>query len=315
MVVLMNITVLAFAQDVSTVDGLLERGQQAGIDLELVNQFAERAQAKGLTLGQTSELLRPAVTLAEENLPADLVLRKSLEGLAKGVPHARIQPVVQRIYQHTETTGSFIEGWMRRAEVQQMMGQKPGQPAAANVRHQLVESAVQAQMHQVPAKMVRKLLSDLPVNTKHHPIPVGNIGAALRVLPDFPGKALAEGEPVALLVTALDAGFEPQEIGQLPAAMRSALQQSHRPAAVLMRGAAGEIARGKPAAEVLATLFNGGLPGAPGLSPGVRPPGQEGPPDVGNRKGGVGQGPFKGQGGGPENGNSGAGRGQGGPPN
>lgn len=279
------------AQPTSSVDELIEQGRQVGVDAELMQQVATRAERQGLDAASTAELLVPSVRLAEQGLPADLVLQKALEGLAKRVPPPRIHPVLQQMASHTEQAGQWIGAWTEQPDVQALMG-ADGPPDAA-VRAELARGVAQARMQDVPAPVVQELLDGLPANTTRRPIPPGGVATALQVLPELPMNGTSEAA-VRLLTTALDAGYRSADLRQLPAAMRIAQRQTQRPPGALARGAAQAIANGTPAADVLGQLFDGdvpgggppgdvgsGPPGNGGGPPGNIPPGQGKPPDTG----------------------------------
>jgi len=114
-------------------------------------------------------------------------------------------------------------------------------------------------------------------------------------LPDLPGGGTTPETARQLLTSALNAGYSPESLRQLPSALKSAHRKSQRPVDVLADGATQAIAQGTPAAKVLANLFQGGMPGggpptgvgnAPqgdgpgtGKPPDTGPPSNTGPPD------------------------------------
>ena len=253
------------------VDQLVSAGTQAGVDPTLMEQVVQRAEQAGYTADQTAQLLRPAVGLAQDQLPADGVLQKALEGLAKQVPAPRVQPVLQRIQTSTQQAGTLIRMWAETPEVQAMMnsGDTPT-PFDRNAQDQLIRSAAQAQVQNVPSDVVRRLLETLPSQTQRRPIPPADVNAAVQVLPEVMGGGASPQAAIELLTSAVDAGYGPTNVRQLPTAMQAARQQNQRPMDVLARGAARAIAQGTPAADVLNNLFDGGFPGGP--------PGEAGPP-------------------------------------
>lgn len=302
----------AAAQPAHSVDQLIQQGRQAGAPVEMLQQVARRGEKAGLSDQQMAQLIEPAVRLAEQQLPADLVLEKTLEGLAKRVPASRIHPVLQRMQTQTRQSGVMVASWIDRPEVRTMMGVEEAPPGAA--RGQLVKSVAQARMQGVPESVVQELLQGLPASTKRRPILPSEVAAALQVLPELPANE-ASAATVRLLTTALDAGYGSSDLHQLPAAMRIAQQQGQHPPGVLVRGAAQAIANGTPAADVLSQLFSGGVPGTPpgkgGGPPGEvgpsgnGPPGQGKPPNTPPRGKGNGQGSGNGNGQGGGNGNGG----------
>lgn len=282
----------------ASVDQLMTEGTQAGVDPALMEQVVRRAERAGYTADQTAQLLRPAVSLAQEQLPASGVLQKALEGLAKRVPPPRVQPVLQRIQTSTQQAGTLISAWAQQPAARAMMGEGTASlnPAA---RDQLIQSAAQARMQNVPPDVVQRLLETLPAQTQRRPIPPNEVAAAMQVLPEFMGNGASPQMTIELLTSAVNAGYGPTNVRQLPTAVRAARQQNQRPMDVLVRNAARAIDRGTPAADVLSSLFDGGFPGGPpgDVGPPGNVPGQGKPPDV---PPGQGKGPPN-QGGGPPN--------------
>lgn len=281
----------------AAVDQLVAEGAQAGVNRALMEQVVRRAEQAGYTADQTAQLLRPAVGLAQERLPADGVLQKALEGLAKRVPPPRIQPVLQRIQTSTQQAGTLVSMWVQRSDVQAMMGNGGASPLDEAARGQLVRSVAQARMQNVPPDVAQQLLEALPARTQRRPIPPSDVAAAMQVLPELMGNGASPQTTIELLTSAVDAGYGPTNVRQLPTAVQAARQQSQRPMDVLVRNASRAIAQGTPAADVLSRLFDGGFPGGPpgDVGPPGSVPGQGKPPDT---PPGQGKGPPN-QGGGP----------------
>ena len=290
----------AFGQPAS-VPSLIEQGQEAGADAALMRTVARRAEAAGLGAQQTADLLRPAITLAERDLPTQPLLTKTLEGLAKRVPPARMSPVLQQLRTHTEQAGGLVSGWLGRSDVRQLVGET-GNDAAA--RTQLITSVTEAQQQNVPLTAVRQFLDGLPENGSRQRVPLGQVATAVSVMPDVPGGTRSPAATSQLLTAALNAGYDAESLRQLPAALERAQRSIQRPASTVARGVAQAIAKGTPAARVLRSLFQGGMPGgAPpsdvGNGASGPPPGQGKPPGQGGEPPGAGPPDDPGQGGGP----------------
>lgn len=285
----------------ASVQSLIERGQQAGADADLLQTVASRAEAAGIGAQQTADLLRPAVTLAERDLPTRPLLNKTLEGLAKRVPPARMSPVLQRLQNHTEQAGGLVSGWMKRDEVQRLVGAS-GKDAAA--RTQLVTNVTEAQQQDVPLAAVKQFLDGLPENVSRQSVPLNQVATAVSVMPDVPGGKQNPAVTSQLLTAALNAGYGNESLRQLPAALERAQRGTQRPASAIARGVTQAIAKGTPAASVLRSLFQGGMPGggppsSVGDGPPGTPPGQGKPPGPGGKPPGAGPPDDPGQGGGP----------------
>lgn len=278
----------AVGQD-ADVQALLERGRKAGADAEQMQMVAKRARRAGLNGEATASLLRPAVALAEQNLPTGPLLSKTLEGLAKRVPPARMQPVLDRYRTHTEQAGRLVNQWTQQSDARALLGTSEGAPGEAQKKAhaQLVTAVAEAQQQDIPADDIEAFLNDLPQGIERRPVSMGQVATAVGVLPDLPGNGTSITTAKQLLTSALDAGYSPESLRQLPSALKSAHQKSKRPVDVLAQGAAKAIAKGTPAAAVLQSLFQGGLPGGgppagagpPGNTPGTGKPPNAGPPE------------------------------------
>ena len=278
----------AVGQD-ADVQALLERGRKAGADAEQMQMVAKRARRAGLSAKATASLLRPAVALAEQDLPSTSLLSKTLEGLAKRVPPSRMQPVLQQYRTHTEQAGRLVNQWTQRSDVRELLGASENTPSNADktARAQLVTATAEAQQQDIPAKDIEAFLNGLPQGIERRPVSLGQVATAVGVLPDLPGNGTSQETARALLTSALNADYSPESLRQLPSALQSAHQKSKRPVDVLAQGTAKAIAKGTPAATVLQSLFQGGLPGGgppagagpPGNTPGTGKPPDTGPPN------------------------------------
>lgn len=284
------------------VEALIERGQQAGLDADQLNTVVQRAQESGLDANATRALLKPAVELAEQNLPAAPLLDKTLEGMAKRVPPAQMQPVLQQVRSHTEQAGNLVSQWAQRDEVRQMTGEGAEASDTDASRSQLVTAAAEAQQQNIPLENLKQFLDGLPANTTRRPVPLSEVAVAVSVLPDLPGSQSAPKAAQDLLTVALDASYSSESLRKLPAAIESAQRENPQPVEALTRGAAQAIAKGTPATQVLQSLFQGSVPrggppgeigngppegipgsgkppGKGGRPPGAEPPTDPGPPD------------------------------------
>lgn len=276
----------------SDVQALLQRGRQAGADVDQMRTVAKRAREAGLSPDATASLLRPAVELAEQDLPTTPLLTKTLEGFAKHVPHARMQPVLRQVHNHTERGGQIVSQWAQRSEVRQFLGatDPPPDQGHQNVaRSRLIVAATEAQQQGISAEDIDAFLNNLPSAVERRPVSLSSVATAVSVLPDLPGSKNFPEASKQLLTAALDAGYSPESLRQLPSALQNARRESKQPTNALMQGAAQAIARGTPASDVLKNLFQGSLPGAgpssgmgpgpPGNVPGAgKPPGRGGKP-------------------------------------
>lgn len=277
-----------FAQNPDIQD-LITRGRQAGLDTKHIQTVVQRARETGLRTDVTANLLRAAVDLAEQDLPATPLLNKTLEGFSKQVPPDRLQPVVQQFRTYTEQAGQLVSQWRKRPEVRSFTGMSENSASKNKAQTRLISAIAEAQLQDLQIQNIDRFLNELPSTVERRPVPLSDVATAVSVLPDLPGSKRSPEATRRLLTAALEAGYNAESLRQLPAALRSARLASQRPANALVRGAAQAIARGTPAADVLRGLFQGSPPGVgppagvgngpPGKGPGPgKPPGQGGKP-------------------------------------
>lgn len=290
------IAVLAFLLPLSvvgqprSVESLIEQAQQAGADADLVRSVATRIQEAGMSPEQTAEALRPAVALAERDLPSTPLLNKTLEGVAKQVPPSRLTSVVQDVQMNTERADAMVSSWLDRPDVRQLTGEEEPSRSA---RNDLIERIAEAQQQSVPADNIEQFLDHLPSGVDRPPVSLANVSVAVSVLSDFSGTVANPQINHELLAAALDAGYDRESIRQLPAALSSGRRARQQPAAAIARATARAIENNASAASVLTNLLQGGFPGGgPPLDidsgPLDRPPGQGKPPGKGGKPPGIG---------------------------
>lgn len=275
----------------SPVSSLIEQGRAAGADAALMRTVATRAQDAGFSTQATADLLRPAVDLAEQGLPAAPLMNKALEGLAKQVPAARMGPVLRQLGTHTQEAGALVSTWASRGDTQALLG-RSGPPPQAE-RNRLITTIAEARQQNLPLPAVEQFLNRLPDAVERRPVSLSEVTTAVGTMPDLP--AVRENPTLAqeLLSAALNAGYDAESLRQLPAALEQAQRTSSRPTTAIARGAAQAITKGTPASAVLRSLFQGSIPGGgppAGVEPGAsgNPPGQGKPPGAGGRPPGAG---------------------------
>ncbi|MFO8098993.1 MAG: hypothetical protein R6T83_05140 [Salinibacter sp.] len=267
----------AAAQDAS-VQPLLERGQEAGADADLMRTVARRAEAANLSSTATTDLLEPAVSLAEQDLPTRPVLNKALEGLSKNVPPERMRSVLQQLRTGTEQAGQLVSGWLQQEETRAML-ETGEDPVSERGRAELIASVADAQQQKVSPETIESFLNELPGTTERRPVPLSNVSVAVGVLPDLTANGEVGSAARDVLVAALNAGYDAESMRQLPTAIEQARRETQQPAAAIAKGTAQAISWGTPAANVLRNLFRGAPPAGPPAHTGDGGQGQNGPPD------------------------------------
>jgi len=288
-VLLLALLLPASVHGQSAVESLIAEGRAAGADANRMQTVASRAEGAGLSPQQTAALLKPAVSLAERDLPTTPLLNKTLEGLAKQVPAKRMTPVLQQIQTHTEKAGALVSTWTEKPDTKALLGTTDGSLARTE-RDQLVVNIAEAQQQNVPLNQIQSFLDALPRAVKSRPVSASDVAVAVSVMPDLPTTPTAPNTSRHLLTAALNAGYGPESLRQLPGALARAQRSNSRPAASIAESVTQAIGKGSPAPAVLRTLFQGTVPDNPSSSrnaPPTRPPGQSNPPGRDGRPGGA----------------------------
>lgn len=269
---------LVQAQNAS-VQEIMDRAAKQGIERTQLQELQNRAQSKGLTDQQLIEIMEPAVTLAENNLPSDIILQKALEGLSKGVPANRMLPVLKSMQQSVQQAGPMVESWVQRPEVRQMVNKPGGGMSEQHFKNEMVKATSRGLMNNIPSDEIQKLLNEISSQELTDNIGPSNVVASVGVFAELPGTVEQPEASRSLIVRSLKGGFRTVEIQRLPAAMKIAQQRSQLPAASVIEGVARQMRGGIPAKQILQNLFNGNIGGGP---PGGTPPGLENKQNRGN---------------------------------
>lgn len=275
LMLLVLLPVSLFAQERSLQD-LIDRASQAGLGADRIAEIEQRASASGVGEQDLAALLEPVVELAEQNLPADFVIQKMMEGFAKNVPAGRMAPVLQSIREKTPQAASLADNWIGKPEVTAFMN-SVGENRS-RFRRDLISANLKSLTQNVDAGLVEDVLNELGQESILRNRSPQAVVAAVSVLPDLPASLLQAGEVRGLLARAVGSGFSAADLQKLPGAMNAAERRTQLPAAAILNGMSDQIGNGIPANQILQNLFNGninagppqGIPGRPGNRPGGR---------------------------------------------
>lgn len=257
----------------------MEQARANGIEQAQLQELQKRAQSRGLSDQQMTEILQPAIALAENSLPADLIMQKALEGMSKGVPANRMLPVLQNMQQAVQKSAPMVEAWAQRDEVRQMVNKTGSGMSEQHFRNEMIKAASRGFINNIPQNEMQSLLDEIGAEDITSNIEPSNAVASVGVFAELPESAQQSEVSRSLIVRSLKAGFKTNEMQRLPAAMKVAQQRSQLPAASVIEGVARQMKGGIPAKKILQNLFNGNVGGGP---PGGTPPGLENKQNRGN---------------------------------
>ncbi|MEX0680726.1 MAG: hypothetical protein WD097_05035 [Balneolales bacterium] len=255
---------------------ILDRGVLAGIEEERLETLITRARERQLSSDELNLLIHPAITLAEEGLPHGAVMQKTMEGIAKRVPVESIRQVLNNMQAGLVRSATLVDPWLEHEEVQGMIhagrgGQETAE-AARTFRNMILENTSYAIQQNVSEEILHNFLNQIVSENALERSSMTMIASAVRAFPDLPDVRENPEMANRILIRALNAGFHPGEIQQLPEAFRSAQLRSQMPLENIARGLDRQMDRGIPAQHILENLFQGNIGGGP---PGFTPPGLE----------------------------------------
>ena len=271
----------AIAQDSGpSLKNAIEMAQKNGIPQQDIDNLVQRAQKRNIPANQIADMLQPAAKLASQGLPYDLVMQKSLEGMAKGVQPSVITKVENELQSNTLTASEMINEWIKQPSIQNMMTKSGESGQGKAYKNKILTSITGVLFQGIPQKQLEHLLSDLSQSNVATKMNASQVPVAIRILPDLTTSKNHPDVSRALIVQAIKGHFTADQIQQLPMAMERAQQMNQLPAEALAHGIGKQINDGVPAMTILQGLFEGHFPGGPsnGVPPGLNNPHSQGPP-------------------------------------
>lgn len=277
---LLSVPIFSLAQQGSLAE-TIQNSKNAGIDESLISQLEERAVNRGINNEQLVQLLQPALALAEQDLPYDMIFNKALEGMAKNVPVSRIAPVLQRIGTATRQSAPLADKFIARAEVGEMIARTVPEDHG-QFRNEITKSIASGLMKNIPAEEMSTLLTDIGNSGVTERTTPGSITSAVRIFGELPTTEQNPDISRSFILKSLNSGLDGSALQKLPGAMSVAQQRSQLPAARVIEGVTNQLDNGIPANKILQNLFNGNIGGGP---PGSVPRGLDDLPGKGKGKG------------------------------
>jgi len=268
-VLMLGLPAFTAAQN-GTLSELIEQAREAGIEQSRIADLQDRAEARGITDDQLMQIIAPAVSMAEKNLPHEMIFEKAFEGISKNVPFQRMQPVFNSIVESSEQAAGVVDEWVTRPEVGQML-QRSGERMDQNrFRNEMVRAGAKTLSQNFDGEILRETLNSISEGRIMENTRPSSVLAAVNVLSDLPSAAQEPTETARIVLSALAGGFDAADLQKLPGAMHMAQRRSELPATAVAEGLSRQLQGGLPASDILQNLFNGEVGGGP---PGTTPPG------------------------------------------
>jgi len=246
----------------TNIKALMKQARESGLEQSALVELQNRAKQRGADNQQLSTIIKTAISMSKENLPAEVAVQKSLEGFSKGIPADRIVAVVKRMHQNLGQAVKIIDPWMQKPTVQEMLNRTTKEMPQKKFRNELAKAASKSMMQNISAETVKNVLSQIGNKTVISHTGPTDIVAAMGILPDLPETADPKRSG-AFIVRALKGGFKADALQQLPSAIKMAQHHSELPAASVLEGVASQMKKGVPARQIIQNLFNGKIGGGP----------------------------------------------------
>lgn len=260
---------LVHAQQESLAD-LIDRAKTAGIEQSQIDNLQNHAELKGISQNDLMTIIRPAVTMAENNLPWDMIFRKASEGMSKEISPQQMLPVLRSIAEHSERSAEIVDPWMDNPEVERMLERPAVGMDRNSFRNEMVKVGTKALSDNFDRSVLEQTLATIAEDGALENIRPSGVLAAISVLSDLPTAAQEPTATAQIVLRALQGGFEAGELQKFAEAMNASHRRNQLPASAIADGLSQQLMGGTPAAQILQNMFNGKVGGG---FPGNVPPG------------------------------------------
>jgi hypothetical protein len=256
-----------------TLPEVKEQARAAGIDQSLIAELEERAGARGISEDALAGIVGQAVAMAGQNLPYEMIFDKAFEGISKGVPAGRLQPVLTSIAESSAQSAEIVDRWIDRPGVEQMLARSGERMDRQTFRNEMIKAGSKGLMQNFDRQVLEQTLESVVSESVLERSRPSGIISAVNILSDLPEAAEQPADAARIVLRALEGGFDASELQKLPGAMNMAQRRSQLPAQAVAQGLSRQLQGGLPASQILQNLFNGEIGGGP---PGNVPPGLDG---------------------------------------
>jgi hypothetical protein len=259
---------------------LIAYAKSQGIEESRLISLQARIEERGMSEEALRAILTPAIEMAQNNLPYEMIFEKAFEGFSKGIPHQRILPVLESIKENAFKSSQIVDQWVARPEVDRMVARSRGEMNSARFRDEMVKAGTKAYSQNFSGEVLSQTLNSISERGILNNAQPSGILAAINIIGDLPQASENPGQASLIVLRALEGGFNANDMQKLPSAMNTASRRSQLPASAVAEGFGQQLQGGTPAAQILQNLFNGNIVGGP---PTNRPYGvNRGRPSSGN---------------------------------
>ena len=253
-----------------TLGDLIEQARSAGIEQSRIVDLQNRAEARGIGDEELMNIIRPAISMAEQNLPHEMIFEKAFEGISKRVPVHQIEPVLNSIAESSARAAQIVDVWVEKPEVGRMLNREGERMDRGTFRNEMIKASSKGLMQNFDANVMEETLESVAQSSAMGRARPSGIITAISILSDLPSAAQEPTESARIVLRAFEGGFDASDLQKLPGAMNMAQRRSQLPAQAVAEGLQRQLQGGLPASQILQNLFNGKVGGGP---PGNVPPG------------------------------------------
>lgn len=224
------------------------RAIEAGIEQQLMDRLFERSE-KHDSEEIVLSILHSATSMAENNLPYELIFNKAFEGLTKGVPSGLIENTITGIEQSTRQAAEVVDPWLQEEH------NLPFDPRdEQSFRDGLVVAISNVMRNEVSADAAGNILRALSNASLPADVGPAKIIAAVRIIPDMTSFTGQSDRALGFVLHLVDKGFKAGEMLKLPTAMRYFQGRNNLPASVMVEAITGRL-QDLPASRIMQDLM------------------------------------------------------------
>ncbi|MDX1586126.1 MAG: hypothetical protein R3222_05260 [Balneolaceae bacterium] len=255
----------AFGQQQASLEELINKATQAGLNEQVVNTLVERAENSNFSQAELSQIIQSAISMAEENLPAEAALSKALEGISKGASPAQVTSLVGSIQSSSKQASGIVEPWFNNNQAAQKLASEARGMSEEKFRQQVIVEMARGLRENVSPETYASLLSEMTADESlAEQLYPAQVVAAVSMIPELPAEAAQQGKIArGFVLRILKSGLHPSEMRKLPMALAQGQMRGDLPAEAMMASVVDRLGSGIPASQVLQKLMNGNLGAGP----------------------------------------------------
>ncbi len=161
---------------------LIDRARSAGIEQSQIDHLQRSAERSGISHSELMMIITPAVIMAENNLPWEMIFNKASEGMSKGIDHWQMELVLSSIAENAGRSAEFVDPWVQRSEVGRMLD-RPGSGMDRNkFRNEMVKVGTKALTENFDGSVLEQTLNTIAEDGALENIRPSGVIAAINVL-------------------------------------------------------------------------------------------------------------------------------------